>query len=254
MPETEAGADNLHYVDRACGLLRENRVEEFDTLTNEIRDEISKTIILNDETWEGLRCRICPSCATAIPTCFCVCLECGAQLFSTGRFCIHIGSDDEGDDHKPNVSGDARRAQDEANDNAAEQMGRKTNPKMMTWTRKDTHLVTGLKRKTVVGSTATMTWHRGLSLIPSGWRSAWASHERLNTWRDSSHCRCQRCGGCSRVGKSMTEIDHEGILMPSTEQKVTQSQNVRARTFRTIEERNQHIRYLVSKCEGLCIF
>ena len=125
MPETEAGADNLHYVqgmvDRACELFRENKLEEFETLTNEIRDEISKTIILNDETWEGLRCRICPSCATAIPTCFCVCLECGAQLISTGRFCIHIGSDDEGDDHKPNVSGDARRAQEEANDNAAEQ-------------------------------------------------------------------------------------------------------------------------------------
>ena len=83
MPETEAGADNLHYVqdmvDRACKLFRENKLEEFDALNNEIRDEISKTIILNDETWEGLRCRICPSCATAIPTCFCVCLECEAQ-------------------------------------------------------------------------------------------------------------------------------------------------------------------------------
>ena len=100
-------------VDRACRLLRENRVEEFG-------DEISKTIILNDETWEGLRCQTCPSCATAIPTCFCVCLECGAQLISTGRFCIHIGSDDEEDDRKPNVSRDARRAQEEANDNAAE--------------------------------------------------------------------------------------------------------------------------------------
>ena len=72
MPETEAGADNLHYikdmVDRACKLFRENKLEEFDAQTNEIRDEISKVVILNDETWEGLRCRICPSCATAIPT------------------------------------------------------------------------------------------------------------------------------------------------------------------------------------------
>ena len=78
MPETEAGADNLHYVqgmvDRACELLRENKLEEFAAPTNEIRDEISKTIILNDETWEGLRCRICPSCVSAIPTCFCVCV------------------------------------------------------------------------------------------------------------------------------------------------------------------------------------
>ena len=99
MPETEAGADNLHYikdmVDRACKLFRENKLEEFDAQTNEVRDEISKVVILNDETWEGLRCRICPSCATAIPTCFCVCLECGAQLISTGRFYIHISSDDD---------------------------------------------------------------------------------------------------------------------------------------------------------------
>ena len=62
-------------INCACELFRENNLEEFDALTNEIRDEISKTIILNDETWEGLRCRICPSCATAIHTCFCVCLE-----------------------------------------------------------------------------------------------------------------------------------------------------------------------------------
>ena len=115
MPETEAGADNLHYikdmVDRACKLFRENKLEEFDAQTNEIRDEISKVVILNDETWEGLRCRICPPCATAIPTCFCVCL----------RFCIHISSEDDGDNQRPNVSGDARRAQDEANHGAAAQ-------------------------------------------------------------------------------------------------------------------------------------
>ena len=62
-PETEAGADNLHYgremVDRACKLFRDGKHEELGALTNEIRDEISKTIILNDATWEGLRCRIC---------------------------------------------------------------------------------------------------------------------------------------------------------------------------------------------------
>ena len=123
-PETEAGADNLRYiremVDRACKLFRGGAREELETLTNDIRDEISKTIILNDETWEGLRCRICPSCTTAIPTYFCICLECVAQLISTGRFCVNIDSDDD-DDHKPNVSGDARRAQEEANDNAAAQ-------------------------------------------------------------------------------------------------------------------------------------
>ena len=37
------------------------------------------------------------------------------------RFCIHISSDDDGDNQRPNVSGDARRAQDEANHGAAAQ-------------------------------------------------------------------------------------------------------------------------------------
>ena len=126
-PESEAGADNLHLhyvkdmVDRACELFRGGQHQELETLTNEIRDEISKAIILNDETWQGLRCRICPSCAAAIPTCFCICLECEAQLISTGRFRINVSSGDDDGDHEPNVSGDARRAQEEANDNAAAQ-------------------------------------------------------------------------------------------------------------------------------------
>ena len=49
-PETEAGADNLRdvkdIVDRACALFRGGQHHELETLTNEIRDEISKTIIL----------------------------------------------------------------------------------------------------------------------------------------------------------------------------------------------------------------
>ena len=52
----------------------------------------------------------------------------------------------------------------------------------------------------------------------------------------------------------MTEIDQKGILLPSTVLKISQSQNVRARTFRSAEERNEYIRYLVYKCEGLYIF
>ena len=64
MPETKTGADNLHYiidmVDRACELYRNNKLEEFNAQVNEVRDEIRKVVILNDETWEGLRCRICP--------------------------------------------------------------------------------------------------------------------------------------------------------------------------------------------------
>ena len=52
-------------------------------------------------------------------TCFCLCLECEAQLISTGRF--YINSDDDEDNQKPNVSDDARRAQEEAHDAAAQE-------------------------------------------------------------------------------------------------------------------------------------
>ena len=41
-PETEAGADNLHYVkdmvDRACALFRGGQRHELETLTDEISD------------------------------------------------------------------------------------------------------------------------------------------------------------------------------------------------------------------------
>ena len=95
-------------VDRACKLFRENKLEEFDAQTNEVRDEINKVVIMNDETWEGLRCWICPSCATAIPKCFCVCLECGAQLISTGRLYVanHGAAAQEEDDEAENVPED----------------------------------------------------------------------------------------------------------------------------------------------------
>ena len=53
---------------------------------------------------------------------------------------------------------------------------------------------------------------------------------------------------------NITEIDQEGILLPSTVLKISQSQSVRERAFRSAEERNEYIRYLVCKCEGLYIF
>ena len=53
---------------------------------------------------------------------------------------------------------------------------------------------------------------------------------------------------------NMTEHDQEGILLPSTVQKISQSQNVRTRTFRSAEERDEYIRLMVYKCEGLYMF
>ena len=53
---------------------------------------------------------------------------------------------------------------------------------------------------------------------------------------------------------NITEFDRDGIILPSNEHKISQSQTVRTRTFRMVEERTQYIRYLALKCEGLCVF
>ena len=53
---------------------------------------------------------------------------------------------------------------------------------------------------------------------------------------------------------NITEHDQEGILLPSTALKISQSENVRARVFRSVEEREDYIRMMVCKCEGLYTF
>ena len=89
-----------------------------------------------------------------------------AQLISIGRYYIHINSDDEEDNQNPNVSGDARRAQEEANHDAAaqedEDEAEEVPEKMTTWTRKDIHPAMRQKRKTVVGIIATLIWRHGI--------------------------------------------------------------------------------------------
>ena len=253
-PETKAGADNLHYikdmVDRACELFRENKLEEFDAQTNKVRDEISKVVILNDETWEGLRCRICPSCATS------VCAWNVERLISTGRFYIHISSDDDEGNQRPNVSGDARRTQDEANHDAAAQEEEDEAEDVQEDDMDAQGYTSGYMSEEEDG----------------GWQycdNDLASRDIINTQRmaiclfalmsRAKHCRCQRCGGCSYHNDfakypNMTEHDQEGILLPSTVQKISQSQNVRTRTFRSAEERDEYICLMVCKCEGLYIF
>ena len=52
----------------------------------------------------------------------------------------------------------------------------------------------------------------------------------------------------------MTEHDQEGIPLPSTTLKISQSENVRTRAFRSVEERDEYIRMMVCKCEGLYTF
>ena len=286
MPETETGADNLHYiidmVDRACELYPNNEMEEFNAQVNEVRDEISKVVILNDETWEGLRCRICPSCATAIPTCFCLCLECEAQLISTGRYYININSDDEEDNQNPNVSGDARRAQEEANHDAAAQededeaeevpgddddmdtqgytSGYASEEEDSGWYYRDTDLasqdiISSQRMAICLDEPREAQYMAGFIALQMSkmWGMFEGGEERTMNARLEGRAGCPYRNDFKRY-PNITEHDQEGILLPSTAKKISQSENVRTRSFRSVEEREDYIRMMVCKCEGLYTF
>ena len=286
MPETETGADNLHYivdmVDRACEPYRNNKMEEFNAQVNEVRDEISKVVILNDETWEGLRCRICPSCATAIPTCFCLCLECEAQLISIGRYYIHINSDDEEDNQNPNVSGDARRAQEEANHDVAAQededeaeevpgedddmdtqgytSGYASEEEDSGWHYRDTDLasrdiISSQRMAICLDEPREAQYMAGFIALQMSkmWGMFEGGEERTMNARLEGREGCPYHNDFKRY-PNITDHDQEGILLPSTAKKISQSENVRTRSFRSVEEREDYIRMMVCKCEGLYTF
>ena len=286
MAETEIGADNLHYivdmVNRACELYRIDKMEEFNAQVNEVRDEISKVVIMNDETWEGLRCRICPSCATAIPTCFCLCLECEAQLISIGRYYIHISSDDEEDNQNPNVSGDARRAQEEANHDAAAQededeteevpeeeddmdtqgytSGYASEEEDSGWYYRDTDLtsrdiINSQRMAICLDEPREAQYMAGFIALQMSkmWGMFEGGEERTMNARLEGRPGCPYHNDFKRY-PNMTEHDQEGILLPSTTLKISQSENVRTRAFRSVEERDEYIRMMVCKCEGLYTF
>ena len=286
MPETETGADNLHYivdmVDRACELYRNNEMEEFNAQVNEVRDEVSKVVILNDETWEGLRCRICPSCATAIPTCFCLCLEREAQLISIGRYYIHINSDDEEDNQNPNVSGDARRAKEEANHDAAAQedkdeaeevpeedddmdtqgyaSGYASEEEDSGWHYRDTDLasrdiISSQRMAICLDEPREAQYMAGFIALQMSkmWGMFEGGEERTMNARLEGREGCPYHNDFKRY-PNITDHDQEGILLPSTAKKISQSENVRTRSFRSVEEREDYIRMMVCKCEGLYTF
>ena len=258
-------------------------MEEFNAQVNEVRDEISKVVIMNDETWEGLRCRICPSCATAIPTCFCLCLECGAQLISIGRYYIHINSDDEEDNQNPNVSGDARRAQEEANHDAAaqeeedetEEVPEEEDDDMDTqgYTSgyaseeddsgcyyRDTDLtsrdIINSKRMAIcLDEPREAQYMAGFIALQMSkmWGMFEGGEERTMNAELEGRPGCPYHNDFKKY-PNITDQDQEGILLPSTAKKISQSENVRTRSFRSVEERDEYIHMMVCKCEGLYTF
>ena len=220
----------------------------------------------------GKASRICPSCATAIPTCFCICLECEAQLISTGRFCVNISSDDDDDEHEPNVSGDARRTQEEANDNAAAQEkdgGMEDDPKdddMGTqgytsgnvpeeedneWDYRDNDMaardiINSQRMAICMDEPREAQYMAGFIALQMSrlWGMFAAGKKRTTDVALKGALACPYHNDLGRY-PNITEFDRDGIVLPSNEHKISQSQNVRTRTFRTVEERNQYIQFVI---------
>ena len=53
---------------------------------------------------------------------------------------------------------------------------------------------------------------------------------------------------------NVTVLDRAGVVLPSSEEEISHSQSVRSRTFGSVEERSQSIRFSAIKCNGLHIF
>ena len=204
-----------------------------------------------------------------------------AQLISTERFCVNISSGDDDDHHEPNVSGDARRAQEEANDNAAAQEkdgGMEDDPE-------DDDMGTQGYTSGNVSEEEDNEWdYRGNDMAArdtinsqrmaicmdepreAQYMAGFIALQMSRLWGvfeagekraiDAALKGALACPYYNDLGRypNITEFDRDGIVLSSTEHKISQSQNVRTRTFRTVEERNQYICYLALKCEGLYIF
>ena len=210
-----------------------------------------------------------------------MCLECGAQLISIGRFCSHISSEDDGDNQRPNVSGDARRAQDEANHGAAAQeeddeaedvpeeddmdtqgytSGYMPEEEDGGWQYRDNDLalrdITNSQRMAICFDEPREAQHMAgfIALQMSKMWGMFEGGEKRTI--DAALEGKQGCPYHNNFKKypNLTEHDQEGILLPSTILKISQSQSVRERAFRSAEERNEYIRLTVYKCEGLYIF
>ena len=200
-------------------------------------------------------------------------------VISTGGFCVNIDSDD--DDHKPSVSGDARRAQEEANDNAAAQekeggteddpedddmgaqeetSGYVSEEEDNEWNYRDNDMaardiINSQRMAICMDEPREAHYMAGFIALQMSrlWGMFKAGEKKAN---DAALEGIASCPYRSNLGHypNITEVDRDGIILPSTEHKISQSHNVRTRTYRTIGERTQYIRYLALKCEGLHVF
>ena len=197
-------------------------------------------------------------------------MEAGADNL---HYIREIDSDDD-DDHKPNVSGDARRAQEEANDNAAAQEkggGMEDDPEdddMGTqedtsgyvseeedneWNCRDNDMaardiINSQRMAICMDEPREAQYMAGFIALQMSrlWGMFEAGEKRANDAALEGIALCPYHNDLGRY-PNITEFDRDGVILASNEHKISQSHNVRTRTYRTVGERTQHIRYLALK-------
>ena len=203
-------------------------------------------------------------------------------MISTGRFYIHISSDDDEDHQRPNVSGDARRAQEEANHDAAAQegddeaedvpeeeddidaqgytSGYMSEEEDGSWQYRDNDLasrdiINTQQMVICLDEPREAQYMAGFIALQMSkmWGMFEGGEERTVNAALEGKLGCPYHNDFKKY-PNISEHDQEGILLPSTVLKISQSENVRARVFRSAEEREEYIRLMVCKCEGLYIF
>ena len=87
----------------------------------------------------------------------------------------------------------------------------------------------------------------------------WASQERLNAWRVLQRCRCQGCGGCSRLATNeqltprLGGLPHVHATMVCRATPTSSSLIGLVSSYRRrfqIANRDQNIRFSAAKCKG----
>ena len=200
-----------------------------------------------------------------------------------GRFYVNFNSDDDDDDHEPNVSGDARRAQEEANGNTAAQErddGMDDDPdddEMGTQgctsgnvseveENEEDYCDNDMTARDIINSQQIAIcldepreaqYMAGFIALQMSrmWGMFEAGDKRTidAALKGASASACPYHNDLARY-PNVTVLDCAGIVLPSSEEEISHSQSVRSRTFRSVEDRNQYIRFSATKCKGLHIF
>ena len=92
--------------------------ETLDKSLVEIRDLLSRFIVYREHDPSSISIRVCSACAIIVPRGFCYCTACKCEFVSTGKFVIHVDSDEPKPSDTTNVTEEVKQAQREAKEDA----------------------------------------------------------------------------------------------------------------------------------------